>query len=327
MRARARALLVLVPAALLLLYVCTSCGGSGQLWGSTGSERELIARDLTAVLLLTNTTNTTATATTAAAAADTSPPPPPPPPPLSALPPFRSVRPGSDFAAWNERRLLRQRAALAACEHLKRLQQESTEVKALPTGGWCLEESFGGDRLTPLQPMAREHVPADPGISAVLAELFAHSSVLDLGAGIGQYSVWFRNHSVPFEFYESFDGSPDVERFTNGSVHFIDLTSPDALDALAADWILCLEVGEHLPSRYEDVLLQNLHRANRRGIVLSWGVPGQGGFSHVNERNNSYVVAKLAALGYDYDTQLSTKLRFRTTYYWFQDSIMVFRRR
>ena len=35
------------------------------------------------------------------------------------------------------------------------------------------------------------------------------------------------------------------------------------------------------------------HRHNSRGIVLSWALEGQGGASHVNERNNDYVKASV----------------------------------
>ena len=38
-----------------------------------------------------------------------------------------------------------------------------------------------------------------------------------------------------------------------------------------SDWVLSLEVGEHVPSRYEDMYLRNLHAHNCKGIILSWG--------------------------------------------------------
>ena len=38
----------------------------------------------------------------------------------------------------------------------------------------------------------------------------------------------------------------------------------------AADWVLCLEVAEHIPRAFEERLLANLDSHNRRGIVMSW---------------------------------------------------------
>ena len=37
-----------------------------------------------------------------------------------------------------------------------------------------------------------------------------------------------------------------------------------------SDWAMTLEVAEHVPKRFEATFLQNIDRANRRGVVLSW---------------------------------------------------------
>ena len=78
---------------------------------------------------------------------------------------------------------------------------------------------------------------------------------------------------------------------------------------------------------YEDVFIDNLHRANTKGIILSWARPGQGGHYHVNEQPNDYVIAKMASLGYDYDQAKSALGRQRASYYWFKNTFMVFPRR
>ena len=63
------------------------------------------------------------------------------------------------------------------------------------------------------------------------------------------------------------------------------------------DWVLSLEVGEHLPKRHEAAFLENCHRHNARGMVLSWATRGQGGTGHVNEQDNDYVKAAVCAMG------------------------------
>jgi hypothetical protein len=50
------------------------------------------------------------------------------------------------------------------------------------------------------------------------------------------------------------------------------------------------QVGEHIPAAAMDAFLGNLLRHARRGLVLSWAVPGQGGHFHINELPNQAVV-------------------------------------
>ena len=65
------------------------------------------------------------------------------------------------------------------------------------------------------------------------------------------------------------DGAPGVAAITGGLVQTADLTTELRLGV--ADWVLCLEVAEHIPRAFEDKLLANLHNHNRRG--RSWIAP------------------------------------------------------
>ena len=86
-----------------------------------------------------------------------------------------------------------------------------------------------------------------------------------------------------------------LEEVTGGFVQFVDLTAPLSLPR--ADWVLSLEVGEHVPSQHEAALIRNLHAHNCRGVVLSWAVLHQGGFHHVNNHANAYVVGVFEGRG------------------------------
>ena len=73
--------------------------------------------------------------------------------------------------------------------------------------------------------------------------------------------------------YEGFDGAENVDAvFPDGFVKHLDLSEPVYLTP--KDWILSLEVGEHIPAQYEQNFIENLHRHNKKGIVLSWSVEG-----------------------------------------------------
>jgi hypothetical protein len=49
-------------------------------------------------------------------------------------------------------------------------------------------------------------------------------------------------------------------------------------------------VAEHIPPEYESIFIENLISCNRKGIILSWAIPGQGGHGHFNEKPNDYVI-------------------------------------
>jgi hypothetical protein len=62
-----------------------------------------------------------------------------------------------------------------------------------------------------------------------------------------------------------------------------------------------------------------------KGIVMSWGVEGQGGFYHINTHNNDYVIDKVERYGFKYNYELTKKLRQRLNSN-FKASLMVFDR-
>ena len=53
-----------------------------------------------------------------------------------------------------------------------------------------------------------------------------------------------------------------------------------------ADWVICLEMGEHIPNRFEPMVIANLHAHNTRGVILSWARLGQPGYGHVNNHSS-----------------------------------------
>lgn len=95
----------------------------------------------------------------------------------------------------------------------------------------------------------------------------------------------------------------------------------------AADWVASLEVGEHVPERYESAFFDNLHRNNLCGVVLSWAVPGQSGRGYVNCRDNEYVVSATRRLGYVVIVEATKSGRARADKFCFRNTYMVFRRK
>jgi hypothetical protein len=151
------------------------------------------------------------------------------------------------------------------------------------------------------------------------------SSVWDMGCGDGRYVKFLNDHS---RHAVGIDGNPNAE-YIHSCMGDADLA--DVLCLPNRDWVLSLEVGEHIPKGpggiWEQNYIYNLHRSNRHGIILSWAIPIPGqGHGHVNEQPNSYVREKICALGYTNDPAEDNDVRKCAEKDWFRNSVMIFRR-
>nr|XP_045598255.1 uncharacterized protein LOC123758114 isoform X1 [Procambarus clarkii] len=229
---------------------------------------------------------------------------------------------------------------------LNKLLCQANQV--LPSGGFCLHNNklvVGGNHMWSGQ------------LCAGLEQLFGNTTVADLGAGLGHYGRCFLrrsegilNHPNKVEIeninkdytnlmkhaglsgtpqvinsWNGWDGAANIDEFTNGRIASADLSSPATLGG-PFDWVMSLEVGEHIPESGEKNFLDNLVKHACVGVVLSWAVPGQGGHSHVNCRSNDYVRKEMAARGLESDKLAEVKLRKNVdqlTY--FMNTLMVFR--
>jgi len=103
-------------------------------------------------------------------------------------------------------------------------------------------------------------------------------SIADFGAGGGQYSTWLNETGLVAAY--AFDGTQQATTASDGVVHEINLIQEIRLWR-TFDWVMCLEVGEHIPKQFSGVLLQNLRHHARKGLVMSWSSDWEG-IGHVN---------------------------------------------
>ena len=166
-----------------------------------------------------------------------------------------------------------------------------------------------------------------------MCDLFANSSVLDLGCGTGQYGTHFSSACAHKHIsWVGLDGGERVNELTHGHVRFADLANglPRDVRARAWDWVMSIEVGEHVPRSGEPVFMHSLlaQGAAPRGIVLSWAVLGQEGNHHVNCQTNAYIQCAMGLLGFEFDEATSSRLRAGTNPQpcgWLYNTLMAFR--
>jgi SAM-dependent methyltransferase len=152
------------------------------------------------------------------------------------------------------------------------------------------------------------------------------NTVVDLGCGPGWYVRGLKDRGLTVE---GFDGNPHTEEITAEMLDdgtcckVLDLTEPLKLEK-SFDYVVSLEVGEHIPVEFEQVLIDNITRHANKGIILSWAVEGQGGDGHVNCRNNDYIIKKLRDKGFEEDLFAKRYLRRCASLPWMKNTIMAF---
>ena len=161
----------------------------------------------------------------------------------------------------------------------------------------------------------------DHKLALELKDLFKTSNVLDLGCGPGHYTKYFLENNIKSEGY---DGNPNTPIISKGLCKVADLTQLHVFEK--KDWVLSLEVGEHIPKEYEHIFIQNLINHSNKGVVLSWAIPNQPGDGHVNCQDNQYVVDLMNKNGFKIDIQSSEKLRESADLWWFKNTLMVFKK-
>jgi cyclopropane fatty-acyl-phospholipid synthase-like methyltransferase len=168
-----------------------------------------------------------------------------------------------------------------------------------------------------------EYHKFDIGLANALVELFKNCTVLDLGCGQGRY-VQKLNDCECSIMATGMDGSPDS--FIGDNCFTKDLTIPFVYKDFGkiSDWVMSLEVGEHIPKEYTQTFIKNIKNNSTKGIVISWAIPGQGGDGHVNELPNEEVIKMFSE--YAYDAKTSQHLRNSADLWWFKNTIMVFRK-
>ena len=189
----------------------------------------------------------------------------------------------------------------------------------LPGGGWCIDtRSAVPVNLARNQTygLPKHHKPADGLIVATLIALLTRQfdapasprwmTLIDFGAGVGQYGHALLSQEPQLN-YRGYDGAGGVETFTRGFLRYVDLTVQLSLPR--ADWVLSLEVGEHLNRSTEQAFVHNLHAHNCKGVLLSWAMLGMQGHGHINNHSPQYVRSLFLDLGYRFSRPITISMR------------------
>eukprot|EP00929_Paragymnodinium_shiwhaense_P107275 TRINITY_DN73363_c0_g1_i1.p1 TRINITY_DN73363_c0_g1~~TRINITY_DN73363_c0_g1_i1.p1 ORF type:complete len:440 (+),score=112.43 TRINITY_DN73363_c0_g1_i1:144-1463(+) len=175
------------------------------------------------------------------------------------------------------------------------------------SGGWHLDYSLAIS-LVRLWTPAEERLGTDP----------CHATIVDFGAGGGHYCD-FMNRTGEY-CCNAYDGAPRAAEYSEGKVLTQRLDVEFDLGR-QWDWVVCLEVAEHVPRAAEGILLGNLRRHAKKGLVLSWSQHDGG--PHQNARPWEEVRQLVEGAGFELDEKASAQLRPKVS--WLIGAVHLFR--
>lgn len=141
--------------------------------------------------------------------------------------------------------------------------------------------------------------------------------VLDLGCGKGNYIKFLKNNNINAIGVDKCDICEDIESH--------DLTKPYNN---MCDYVQTFEVGEHIPKKYESIFIENICNNAKKGIIMSWALPGQGGDGHVNEKSTTYIIEKIERYGFKLNREKTDEIRQNITitpiFIYFKHNLLIF---
>ena len=166
-----------------------------------------------------------------------------------------------------------------------------------------------------------EHIHSYALSDFIVKTISKDRPVHDFGCGDGFYLSVLE--SAGFGNLTGYEGSPTAQpKFKN--IQSQDLAT--SFDVSNKGHVICLEVAEHVPRKYEQVFLNNITNACDGYLIFSWAIRGQGGTCHVNCRNNDEVMDMIIEKGFRYDHELTQLARSVIENHcgWFQDTLLIF---
>jgi SAM-dependent methyltransferase len=163
----------------------------------------------------------------------------------------------------------------------------------------------------------------DKSLIKTICETFHPVKIVDMGCGRGDYCKVCLSYGYEVDGLEG--SQIACQKAVCSNIECVDLSKP-AEPRDDYDLVLCLEVGEHIPDKHQNVFIDNLARFSKDILILSWALPGQGGTGHVNCLSNETVIELMKNKGFNFDKHMSEYLRKNSKLSWFKNTLMVFKR-
>lgn len=156
-----------------------------------------------------------------------------------------------------------------------------------------------------------------------LLKTFSPKTVMDVGCAEGHALRWFKGNGC---IAIGVEGLPQNAKRCGVPVVVHDLQDgPFRIEGV--DLIWCCDVVEHVEEKYLANVLETLKQAPLLAMVHGTKDHDLSGWHHVNNKDESYWIEKLASVEMIYDAALTTEARKIAATGWFTVSGKIFRRK
>jgi 2-polyprenyl-3-methyl-5-hydroxy-6-metoxy-1,4-benzoquinol methylase len=170
------------------------------------------------------------------------------------------------------------------------------------------------------------HANSEDLLNRLLNTLNPNEPVIDFGCGTGYYMKELGKRG--FKHLYGVEGT-EVKK-DNGDVNFIvaDLSQDFTIPGIIGQ-VISLEVGEHIPEKYEQTFINNITKHCNSKLIMSWAIPNQPGIGHVNCKPLEYIINCVCDKGFKYNDEESLLFRNdpHTNTIWFKNTILIFEKK
>ncbi len=165
-----------------------------------------------------------------------------------------------------------------------------------------------------------EPVAFDEGLIKSVLSFYKPIKSLDLGCGLGYFVAYLREQGVDAWGVEA----EDLGEHFKSPGHQIrkDLSQLSDLQE-KFDLVICLEVVEHIPRDFEEIIFDNIVRHMSKYLLFSGATVGQQGIGHINERSESHWFRHLIKRGLVLRHQASLEARLSCTLSWYTKNVSI----
>jgi len=172
------------------------------------------------------------------------------------------------------------------------------------------------------------NIPIASAVADILISFFHPKSVVDIGCGNAEFLNKIQAKGVEIFGFEGSQHAIDSCQVDKRFIQKFDLREV-IFSERKYDLALCLEVAEHIESKFSARLVENVTLLSDTVVFTAAG-PGQGGHFHINEKPAKFWIGLFLNRGFAFEKELTQRLKDefknKNILKWYSDNLMIFKR-
>lgn len=167
----------------------------------------------------------------------------------------------------------------------------------------CLEKKYPSyPTRCDFDNISLEELPFAKNLATWIGKNFKNKKVRDMGCGPGIYVQAIKEH---VEDVKGYDIDERIKNIPNLELkNLFEIDDP-------ADLVICLEVAEHIETKFNKDIVESMYKNIKQGGTLIWtaAFPGQGGDGHINCQTRDFWLKQFTDRGLIYNHEVTESLK------------------